>query len=77
MTPARTDQEKVQAIYRLLTHNIAYDTKSYFSGNTGDLSPNAVLNSQSVVCDGYAGLMVQLGEASGLEVAKIAGYSNG
>ena len=77
VTPARTDQEKVRAIYRLLTHNIVYDTKRYFSGNTGDLSPNAALNSQSMVCDGYADLMVQLGEASGLEVAKITGYSNG
>jgi len=77
VTPARTDQEKMRAIYRCFTHNIAYDTKAYFSGNYGDLSPNAVLNSRSVVCGEYAGLMVHLGEASGLEVAKIAGYSNG
>ena len=64
-------------IYRLLTHNMAYDTKRYFTGNYGELSPNALLNIRSVVCDGYAGLMVRVGEASGLEVAKIARYSKG
>jgi hypothetical protein len=75
--PARNEHEKVRAIFRWVTENIAYDTDGYFSGKYGDLSPDGVLKSRRAVCDGYAGLFDMLGEAAGLEVVKVIGYSKG
>jgi len=75
--PAKNDREKVRAIYRWMTHNIAYDDQGFFSGHTGDLSPDGVLKSRRAVCDGYAGLFKLLGQAAGLEVENISGYSKG
>jgi len=75
--PARNEHEKVRAIFRWVTENIAYDTDGYFSGQYGDLSPDGVLKSRRAVCDGYAGLFNMLGEAAGLEVVKVTGYSKG
>ncbi len=74
---ANNDLEKVRAIYRWLTQNIAYDTKGYFTGHYGDLSPEGVLKSGRAVCSGYAGLFESLGRAAGLELVKISGYSKG
>lgn len=75
--PAENEHEKVRAIFRWVTQNIAYDTEGYFSGQYGDLSPDGVLKSRSAVCDGYAGLFDMLGKAAGLEVVKVIGYSKG
>ena len=75
--PARNEHEKIRAIFRWVTENIAYDTDGYFSGQYGDLSPDGVLKSRRAVCDGYAGLFNMLGEAAGLEVVKVTGYSKG
>ena len=75
--PARNEHEKIRAIFRWVTENIAYDTDGYFSGQYGDLSPDGVLKSRRAVCDGYAGLFNMLGEAAGLEVVIVTGYSKG
>lgn len=75
--PADNELEKVRAIFRWVTQNIAYDTEGYFSGSYGDLSPDGVLKSRRAVCDGYAGLFTMLGEAAGLQVVKVVGYSKG
>ena len=75
--PARNEHEKVRAIFRWVTENIAYDTDGYFSGQYGDLSPDGVLKSRRAVCDGYAALFKMLGEVAGLEVVKVNGYSKG
>lgn len=75
--PARNEYEKARAIYRWITDRVAYDTRGYFAGSYGDLSPDGVLRSRSAVCAGYAGLFEDLGQAAGLEVVKISGYSKG
>ena len=62
--PARNEHEKVRAIFRWVTENIAYDTDGYFSGQYGDLSPDGVLKSRRAVCDGYAALFKMLGEVA-------------
>ena len=75
--PAKNDREKVRAIYRWITHNIAYDDEDFFSGHTSDSSLEGVLRSRRAVCEGYAGLFKLLGQAAGLEVENISGYSKG
>ena len=44
--PARNEHEKIRAIFRWVTENIAYDIDGYFSGQYGDLSPDGVLKSR-------------------------------
>lgn len=75
--PAKNDREKARAIYRWITHNIAYDDEGFFRGQTGDLSPDGVLRNRRAVCEGYAGLFKRLGQLAGLEVEIISGYSKG
>ena len=75
--PARNEYEKTRAIYRWITDRVAYDTRGYFAGSYGDLSPDGVLRSRTAVCAGYAGLFEALGQAAGLEVVQISGYSKG
>jgi transglutaminase/protease-like cytokinesis protein 3 len=75
--PATNDREKARAIYRWITHNIAYDDTSYFSGNFKVMNKEDAFKTRRAVCDGYAGLFKRLGEAAGLEVEDISGYSKG
>lgn len=75
--PAKNEREKVRAIYRWITHNIAYDDDSFFSGGFKILNQQDVLKTRRAVCDGYAGLFKRLGQAAGLEVEDISGYSKG
>jgi transglutaminase/protease-like cytokinesis protein 3 len=75
--PAKNDRESARAIYRWITHNIAYDDKSYFSGNFKLMNKEDAFKTRRAVCDGYAGLFKRLGQAVGLEVADISGYSKG
>jgi len=74
---AGDEREKARAIFRWLTANIEYDTEGYLKGDYGDLTPEGVLRSRKAVCSGYAGLFASLGEAAGLEVSMISGYSKG
>lgn len=75
--PASSDDEKLRAIFRWITHNISYDTEGYFSGRYGDLSADGVLKSGRAVCEGYSGLFKGLADAAGLTVVKVTGYSKG
>lgn len=47
---------KARAIYALITRNIAYDTKSFFSGKYPSMEAKSVLKRKSGVCAGYANL---------------------
>jgi len=75
--PASNELEKVRAIFRWITENIAYDTQGFFSGKYGDLSPEGVLKNRRAVCEGYARLFESLAQAAGLEAVKIRGYAKG
>ncbi len=74
-SPVKNDLEKARAVYGWIARNIIYDTKSMLAGRSGNLSPDAVLKSRRAVCEGYAGLFVTLGQAAGLEIRKVSGYS--
>lgn len=75
--PAQTDEEKARAIYRWITQNIAYDTKSFFDGGIKTYNAQQVLKRRVAICDGYATLFTALGSAMGLEVISVAGYAKG
>jgi len=77
ISPAKNDREKVRAIYRWITNNIAYDDESLFSGTTTENRAEAVLKNHRAICDGYAGLFKELAQLAGIEVEVISGYSKG
>lgn len=74
---SKDDVEKVRAIYRWITANIAYDTSGYFSGSYGDLSPEGVLKGGKSICAGYSDLFENLSKTAGLETVTISGYAKG
>jgi hypothetical protein len=75
--PARNDEEKARAIFRWITNNISYDTRSYFTGTVKPSSPNSVLKNKTAVCEGFSGLFKMLGREAGLEIETIGGYAKG
>lgn len=77
--PAKNDLQKARAIYRWITHNIAYDANAFFSGSFRNqrVTPADALKSRKGVCDGYARLFESLGKAAGLKVVKVSGYAKG
>ncbi|MBI3004317.1 MAG: hypothetical protein HYY49_02750 [Ignavibacteriales bacterium] len=75
--PAKNDKEKIRAIFRWITHNIAYDTKAYFSGDFSASSAGNALKDRKAVCDGYAGLFEQIAKSAQMEVVKITGFAKG
>jgi hypothetical protein len=74
---AKDDREKAWAIFRWTAQNIHYDVKGFFSGDYGELSPDAVLSRRSAVCDGYSSLFESLAKAAGLEAVHILGFAKG
>ena len=77
--PARTELEKARAIYRWVTHNIAYDAAAFFSRRfrNARATPQSVLKSRKGVCDGYSRIYAGLAKAAGLQVERVAGYAKG
>jgi len=74
---ADTYWEKTRAIWIWITHNITYDTDSYFSGRPGPTDAEGTFKACSSVCNGYAELFVLLAEGLKLEAVKISGYGKG
>jgi hypothetical protein len=74
---ATSDREKAWAVFRWTAQNIHYDVGGFYSGDYGDLSPDAVLERRSAVCDGYSSLFESLAKAAGLEAVHILGFAKG
>ena len=72
-----TDFEKAWLIYLWITVNINYNVDGFRTGNYGRNDAESVLRTGYCVCEGYAGLYVQLCEGLGLECRKITGYAKG
>jgi transglutaminase/protease-like cytokinesis protein 3 len=68
---------KGRAIFAWITRNIAYDTKSFFSGKYPSMAAKAVLKRRSGVCAGYANLFNAMGKIANLECSVISGYAKG
>ncbi len=75
--PGWDEAGRMQALFRWVTDRIRYDVTGFRSGDYGDLSPEAVLQRRSAVCDGYAGLFSAVGRRLGLQVAIIPGLAKG
>ncbi len=74
---ASNDLTRARVIYRWITQNIDYDVNGFRTGNYGDLSPAGVLRRRTAVCTGYARLAEALGEAMGLDIEAVSGWSKG
>ncbi|MCK9206354.1 MAG: hypothetical protein M0P66_04505 [Salinivirgaceae bacterium] len=75
---AITDLEKVRAYYVWITQNIAYDTKSYFSGKSNpETSPEATLKKRRAICQGYSELFKALCDIGNIPCFVVDGYSKG
>ncbi|MBI9068256.1 MAG: hypothetical protein JEZ09_13260 [Salinivirgaceae bacterium] len=74
---AATDLEKVRAYYIWLTHNVKYDTKSFFSGNVKPSTAIDALKQRKAVCQGYSELFKALCDYSNISCFIVSGYSKG
>lgn len=75
--PARTDAEKVRAIYRWMADRIVYDVDAFLENRPSKSEVADVLKQRSSVCEGFASLFEQLAKNAGLEVVSIKGYAKG
>ncbi|CRI67814.1 exported hypothetical protein [Thiocapsa sp. KS1] len=74
---ANDDCGRAYAIYYWLSQNIAYDTKGFFTGEFGSLTPESVLQRREAVCSGYSRLFQALATRIGLDSREISGVSKG
>ena len=67
----------IYLIFYWVTHNIAYDTKSFFSGRDADCTPEGVFRNGCGVCSGYARFYKYLNDKFNIETECITCYSKG
>ena len=77
--PARSERDKLRAVYTWITHNISYNPKMlHTTYPTSLLEPPNVLKSRSTICAGYAKLaQAMMSKALGRKVYYINGNSKG
>ena len=75
--PCRSDEEKARALFRWITQNIDYDVEALFSGRAMSGNAGDALRDKRGVCEGYAGLFMELARASGISAVEISGYAKG
>ncbi|NWX76758.1 KY peptidase, partial [Alca torda] len=74
---ARTDLEKVRAIWMWICHHIEYDVVGYHNKSQLSSKPIDVLQTGKSICEGYAGLFEQMCSIAGIHCMKLSGYSKG
>lgn len=75
--PAKTDLEKVRAIWVWITNNISYDVGGYFSGNISTYDAQTAFQKKMGVCSGYASLFKQMCNIANIKCEVITGYAKG
>lgn len=70
-----TDREKANAIYNWITHNIRYDIKAFVKGDLKHDRADRTLRRRKGVCEGYAYLFAEMGQAAGLRTITVNGYA--
>jgi hypothetical protein len=75
--PCRSDEEKARVIFRWITQNIEYDVDALFAGSPMSGNAEDALRTRRAVCEGYAGLFMELAGASGIKAVKITGFAKG
>ncbi|XP_067394720.1 kyphoscoliosis peptidase [Emydura macquarii macquarii] len=74
---ARTDMEKVRAIWMWICHHIEYDVVALHNKDLRSCEPADVLQTGKSICSGYAGLFQQMCSLAGVQCMKLTGYSKG
>ncbi|XP_027734090.1 kyphoscoliosis peptidase [Empidonax traillii] len=74
---ARTDLEKVRAIWMWICHHIEYDVVGYHNKSQRLSEAKDVLQMGKSVCEGYAGLFEQMCSIAGVQCKKVSGHSKG
>ncbi|XP_018119453.2 kyphoscoliosis peptidase [Xenopus laevis] len=74
---ARTDLEKVRAIWTWICHHIEYDLDGMEDKSKRSGDPNQTLLTGKGACEGYAGLFENMCSRAGIQCLKIGGYSKG
>ncbi len=72
-----SDYEKLRKVHDWVCNNVWYDYDAYYTGDYGDTSALAVLQSKRSVCAGYANLTAALLRALGIPTKIISGYALG
>ncbi|HEY9679913.1 MAG TPA: transglutaminase domain-containing protein [Drouetiella sp.] len=63
----------VKALHDYVADRVAYDAKSYYSGNIPDQDAKTTFKKRVSVCAGYANLLSALGEAIGQKIVVVSG----
>ncbi|KAM4771186.1 uncharacterized protein WCC33_003021 [Rhinophrynus dorsalis] len=74
---ARTDMEKVRAIWMWICHHIEYDLEGLENKSKRSGDPSQTLLTGKGACEGYAGLFENMCSLAGIKCLKIGGYSKG
>ncbi|KAM4695559.1 uncharacterized protein O3C94_005824 isoform 2-T2 [Discoglossus pictus] len=74
---ARTDLEKVRAIWMWICHHIEYDLEALDDKSKWCGDPSQVLQTGKGACEGYASLFENMCRLAGIHCMKIGGYSKG
>ncbi|XP_075426401.1 uncharacterized protein LOC142465882 isoform X2 [Ascaphus truei] len=74
---ARTDMEKVRAIWMWICHHIEYDLEGLENKSKRSGDPSQILHTGKGACEGYAGLFENMCSLAGIQCLKIGGYSKG
>ena len=73
---AETDWEKARGVWTWVTHNIAYDVKGYFNGNS-ITDAETGFEERRAVCSGYSHIFIVLANLLDLDVTEVRGYAKG
>ncbi|KAG6932154.1 kyphoscoliosis peptidase, partial [Chelydra serpentina] len=74
---ARTDVEKVRAIWMWICHHIEYDVVGFHNKHQRSCEPKDVLRTGKSVCSGYARLFQQMCSVAGIQCMELSGHSKG
>ncbi|NWI91831.1 KY peptidase, partial [Pitta sordida] len=74
---ARTDLEKVRAIWMWICHHIEYDIVGYHNKSQRVIQPEDVLQMGKSVCEGYAKLFEQMCSVAGIQCQRLSGHAKG
>ncbi|XP_077147398.1 kyphoscoliosis peptidase [Ranitomeya variabilis] len=74
---ARTDLEKVRAIWIWICHHIEYDLEALEDKSKWCGDPNQILLTGKGACEGYASLFETMCRLAAIKCLKIGGYSKG
>lgn len=74
---ARTELERLRAIWVWLCHNIEYDVSGFLGRSEKLCSPEEVISSGRGVCCGYSSLCSEMCRKAGIECQEVPGHSKG